>query len=238
MKEKIVKFRKLLERNKIFFETVVMVALTFMSIIVAWNSNKIADEANKLAEKEAAIEHSEKLPRFTMDSQEDLLTCNILNVGGNVSNATASFGYYVCIDISSDQKEETIVVRVIDAYEHYNVDYDYEKHTFTNKANELIIYTMMEELIEIMSEFGINVKYEIIDIAEIFYRDYTGEPHVERYSIDTTAKSYLSILSDETYYDFMENYEFPIFGSVGKTDEVISSSLSEIVNVILDRFEL
>lgn len=231
------KMKKWLEKNKIFFETIVMASLTVMSISVAWNANKIADNANKLAEKEAAIEHNEKLPRFTMDNHGGMQTYNILNVGGSISDADAAFDYYVCIDACLGEKDETIVVRVIDAYEHYNVNYDYESHTFTNRANELQIHTMMKKIVELMNEVGIIVKYEIIDTAEIFYRDYMGEPHIERYSIESATKSYLSVLTDETYYSFMENYEFAIFASKEKTEEAISNSLYQLEKVILEKLE-
>ena len=236
LKKICMKFKGWLERNKIFFETIVMVSLTIMSIVVSWNANKIANEERKLTEREVEIEHAEKMPRFTMREHDNWQTYDIFNSGGSISDAVAGFNYYVCINVTNGKTSKEIVVEVFDAYQKMFANYDYTNNSFTNTANELAIYsTIMKNVSEWGKIQEITLDYTVVEVLEITYTDYIGETHIERYKIDTTTKSYMKQLSDEEYYSMMEKYELPIYGSKEKSDEIIGNSIDEIENLIMKK---
>lgn len=227
-----------LEKNKIFFETIVMMSLTAMSIIVSWNANKIATEENRLTERELEIENAEKMPHFTIRYHDDMETYDIFNSGGEISDAMASFDYYICMNVFRENLNKEIVVGVSDAYQKTFVNYDYDNNTFTDIANGLLVYNIMETVTEWGKKQGILLNFEVVEISEITYNDYIGEAHDERYKIDTLKRSYMEKISDEEYYSMMEKYEFPIYGKRDKSDEIINNSIEELENIILEKLNI
>lgn len=79
------KFQTFLERKKIYFETVMMLALSIAGVIVSIVSVKVAMVANDISLNEQRIEDLEKQPAFILDieADEDKMKYVIKNVGGD-----------------------------------------------------------------------------------------------------------------------------------------------------------
>ena len=77
------KFQTFLERKKIYFETVMMLALSIAGVIVSIVSVKVAMVANDISLNEQRIEDLEKQPAFILDieADEDKMKYVIKNVG-------------------------------------------------------------------------------------------------------------------------------------------------------------
>lgn len=230
--------RDWLEKNKIFFETIVMVSLTIMGVVVAWNANKIADKANLLTEKEMNIAHNEKMPNFTMVDDGNSKTYSILNIGGNISDATAVYDYYVCIQADYKNRFEEIIIEVADAYEKTNVSYNYNTCSFENGINDLLIHTMMEEAAELLKCFNVSMEYQIIEVVELAYKDYMDETHIERYILDSPTKNYLEEFRNERYNELRSSNVLYVYGGIDKTEEVIDDSVDDIEIQILLELEV
>lgn len=65
------KFQTFLERKKIYFETVMMLALSIAGVIVSIVSVKVAMVANDISLNEQRIEDLEKQPAFILDIEAD-----------------------------------------------------------------------------------------------------------------------------------------------------------------------
>lgn len=95
MKNKIVHFRNLLERNKIFLEVLTAVVLTSTSIFVSFQANNIANQANIISNTQTGIMKMENTPSLEIrkiqtinDSSgvESISKWNVLNNNSSISN--------------------------------------------------------------------------------------------------------------------------------------------------------
>lgn len=80
------KVQLFLEHNKIYFETIMMLILSFAGIIVSIVGVKVAMVANDISLNEQRIEDLEKQPAFVLDIETDKekLKYSIKNVGGDI----------------------------------------------------------------------------------------------------------------------------------------------------------
>ena len=99
------KFQTFLERKKIYFETVMMLALSIAGVIVSIVSVKVAMVANDISLNEQRIEDLEKQPAFILDieADEDKMKYVIKNVGGDIKYGNV-FGDVVLIVAVYDEQ--------------------------------------------------------------------------------------------------------------------------------------
>ena len=64
------KFVERLEKNKVIFETVIMFAMTLVTIIVYIMGNSINNKTKEISEKQLEIAESDKEPNFTIKSED------------------------------------------------------------------------------------------------------------------------------------------------------------------------
>jgi hypothetical protein len=95
MKNKIVLFRNLLERNKIFLEVLTAIVLTSTSIFVSFQANNIANQANIISNTQTCIMKMENTPSLEIrktqtvnDSSgvENVSKWTVLNNNSSISN--------------------------------------------------------------------------------------------------------------------------------------------------------
>lgn len=102
------KFHIFLERKKIYFETIMMLAISLAGVIVSIVSVKVAMVANDISLNEQRIEDLEKQPAFVFDTEVDEQRAKYLikNVGGDIKYGNV-FG------------DEVLIISI------YNEQYDY-----------------------------------------------------------------------------------------------------------------
>lgn len=106
-------FKNWLNNNKIYFETVMALSLTIMSVLISIVSLSFQKKSNELQEKQVLVEAQINMPVFnisqTLYYKDDVIDgitypagteVNIINNGGNISN-----GY-----LNADAKIEIIVL--------------------------------------------------------------------------------------------------------------------------------
>lgn len=72
MKNKIVNFRSLLERNKIFIEVLTAIVLTIASVFVSFQANNIANEANIISNTQTNIMKMENTPSIEIRKNQTI----------------------------------------------------------------------------------------------------------------------------------------------------------------------
>ncbi|MCC9064813.1 hypothetical protein [Flavobacterium piscisymbiosum] len=85
MKNKIIRFRNLLERNKIFLEVLTAIVLTSTSIFVSFQANNIATQANIISNTQTGIMKMENTPSLEIRKTQTVIDSSGLD---NVSKWT------------------------------------------------------------------------------------------------------------------------------------------------------
>lgn len=234
------KSKNWLQDNKVFFETVVMIFLTIMSIVVAYNANRISEKANDLMEAELELSKLEKLPRFTIKNTQNKNEYCILNVGGTISDATADFEYYILIEVTKFNKRKTFAVKVIDAYDSSHCEYDYHNAMFSTKKNETDVYSSMELLGKELQKDGFSMEYRTIELLEIYYKDYSEKNCVEWFRVGGVWTPSITALSDDEFWEISSMYSTYIWNGediLKENSSAISESLDRLLECIIVEFE-
>jgi len=199
-------FRKWLQRNKIFFEIIVALSLTTMSVIVANNANQIAATQNQIMKEE-------NQPIFIFDTRiPDNDTSNVMervkidNIGKPAYYFFAE--PYVLYDIQVRDNDYNIkknaIIPVVDFYSYSetsgftsgNMESFYRENlTYTirenNSSTKYYTNDTMETLYKINGDLGSYTKNRndmFVDLyiyIHITYQDVYGDSHDEIYCIDS-----------------------------------------------------
>lgn len=175
------KLQLFLERKKIYFETIMMLAVSIAGIIVSIVSVNVAIAANDISLDEKRIADLEKQPSFIFDSEadEDKVKYLIRNVGGDIKYGNV-FG------------DEVLIVAIYDGnYDYLGKGYvflggyleqDFSTYDFDTKCFEL--YSTLEpkpvtEWVDKIQNLIINEGFycgiECTKYFDFMYTDYKQE---------------------------------------------------------------
>lgn len=214
-----------LERKKIYFETVMMLAFSIAGVIVSIVSVNVAMVANDISLNEQRIEDLEKQPAFIFDveADEERMKYIIKNVGGDIKYGNV-FG------------DEVLIIAV------YNEHYDYlgngyiflggylEKDfsTYDFETNSFELYSTLEpksvvawvdKIKELIIEQGFFCNIECAEYFDFMYTDYKQE------MIEKTMVVQGGIIKD---IENTGNYEFKLRVDIDDSgNEHICSDIKE-----------
>mgnify|MGYP003287132568 CR=1 FL=1 len=191
--------KKWLKDNKIYFETLMTVSLSFMGLFVSICSVTIQKDANELQEKQAIITEQLDMPIFncTYTYYESYVDngisypngneINILNCGGNISGgylyAETQIEVYV---YDEHERRGVIVINDLGGYPKKFSYYDAQNKSFTIRKNN---ETRNLELCKYIDKQLTN-KYEMcsftasyLDYVNLQYTDFQNKLHSEWYEL-------------------------------------------------------
>lgn len=250
MSKKLVAIREWLERNKIFFELVVALSLTSMSIIVSINSNQIAAYQNELIKEENQPIFVFNLTHADNGSLDVGERIDISNIGKPAYNFKAE--PYIFFDIhlynKSDYNSEKKAYVPITSYYGYSVEtgspvellLSFNKYYFRpiNGTNYTGNYAAFYHINEDFSNYSQTRNYfgyiELKRYFHITYSDVYGEIHDEIHYVDEGASFKLlekdKIDLDKRYNDgYVPNYGFLEFRYFSPTEIIKILSISSDV---------
>lgn len=238
------KFRNLLNRNKIYFETAGTTALTVMSLVVSCTANSIANKSNQISKLEIEMQQKDKLPNFTISIEEDEDEdgnkeeyVNILNTGGMISDAYINcYCYIEFIPTSDTNKETSKIIQIHGAFDDFEAGYDYDNNRFSLKSNLSSFYDMYYEIRGEMDSQSMLFYHKIYELFEITYINYFGDNCEKYYRLDRDDITPFLEIKSETYYDFIQtdydyifcDYDEPLY------EELRNEEKDKLKNIILD----
>lgn len=200
MNGKLDTIRKWLENNRIFFEIIVALSLTSMSIIVSINANQIAGYQNELIKEENQPIFVFNLTRNDNGSLDVGERIDISNIGRPAYNFKAE--PYIFFDIhlynESDYNSEKKAYVPVTSYYGYSVEtgspvellLSFNKYYFRpiNGTNYTGNYAVFYHINEDFRNYSQTQKYfgyiELKRYFHITYSDVYGETHDEIYYVD------------------------------------------------------
>lgn len=174
------KFKALLEKNKIYFETIMMLIISIAGIIVSVVGIRVDVAANNISLEEKRIVDLEKQPSFVYDVVADEYEAKYIvkNVGGDIK-----FGQAIC--------DEVLIVSVYDDYDYIGKgyvyfndyfekdfsEYDFETNSFmfTSNLEPKPITQWVEKIDSILKEEGFSCSFECTNCFYFTYKDYKQE---------------------------------------------------------------
>lgn len=175
------KFQLFLERKKIYFETIMMLILSFAGVIVSIVSVKVAMTANDISLNEQRIEDLEKQPAFIFDveADEERMKYIIKNVGGDIKYGHV-LGDVVLIIAVYDEQYEYLGKGYVFLGGYLEKDfstYDFETNSFemyrTLEPKPVIAW--MDKIEELIIEQGFFCGIECTEYFDFMYTDYKQE---------------------------------------------------------------
>lgn len=175
------KFKSFLTRNKIYFETIMMLAVSIAGIIVSIVGVNVAITSNNISLEEKKIENLEKQPAFIYDTEtdSDKITYFIKNVGGNIKYGNI-FGDEVLI-ISIYNKNFDYIGKgyiYLDGYFKENFStYDFETNRFELYSNmePKPIINWINKIQQLINAEGYFCGIECTKYFDLIYTDYKQE---------------------------------------------------------------
>ena len=175
------KFQTFLERKKIYFETVMMLALSIAGVIVSIVSVKVAMVANDISLNEQRIEDLEKQPAFILDieADEDKMKYVIKNVGRDIKYGNV-FGDVVLIVAVYDEQYDYLGKGYILLGGYLEKDfstYDFETNSFEmySTLEPKPVTQWVDKIQEIIIEQGFFCGIECTEYFDFMYTDYKQE---------------------------------------------------------------
>jgi hypothetical protein len=198
------KLKKWLTDNKIFFDTIFVISLTFMSIMVSLASNKVAKDSVNLQVIEQlpyfVCQYSNYRGEEKLVGYKTITTRNvngtsditkeevygyvlfpeylIINKGGNIRNATLDIGVYLII---LDSLNSQLAIPIHSNME--DINYDYIKNQFLFKPDQ-IIYTIERAFFSEIDRNSYSLESDILIIGKIKYYDYLNKLRYESINIE------------------------------------------------------
>lgn len=219
------KIKEWLERNKIYFETIVMVSLTIMSLVIsrsaniianrsndlAEKANEIADRSNEISETEIEMQQKDKLPSFTVKIEENqssniVNTVNIYNTGGRITNGFINTHCYVKIYLkNANGKTSNWWIKIYDAFEDTKISYDYNNECFSLKSYLSSFVNMYYDVKREIDLENIDLSYRTYELFNISYVNYFEESCEEYYCLSRIDALTLEEIDKTTYNNFLKN---------------------------------
>lgn len=215
------KIKDTLEKNKIYFETIVMAALTFMGIVVAIVGVRIDQRNQEISQKELEILTNEREPYFCFAPKEKPILRSdglstyevheIVNMGGAISGASFRADVVVLLSFITGEQYGFILHDMVRTandgkydnakksfifYENYSIEGAAEKyHSIDNQ----FISDLQMELIDVFGEPSVVVSkaYRFI----IIYADYKNEQHCISYLFKDNGFFIENGAQVESYYN-------------------------------------
>lgn len=205
----LIRLRSSLERNKVFIDLVVAIALTSMSILVSYNSNQITEQQNELIKEE-------NQPFFVfnlteIDTADTLEVLEIYNAGKPVSGFSADT--YTFLEIYyHDFNNDTIKRAYVPIGNYYTFTrvaesqtgtgllltlkrnkHSYEKQAAYDLRKSKILRAIEENFWNYSddqgkyynSSAGVNMWASVFTYVHMTYLDIYGEEHDEIYYVDS-----------------------------------------------------
>lgn len=207
------KLRIYLTKNKIFFEVIVSMALSFMAIYVSIQANKIAENQTRIMEEELlpqleirpSVEFNQELQIY------DNTTWLFYNHGGKLSNFnTEEYSFIKIIDKNSENYDT--IIRPLYSYldfrgvltgESEGLIYLVDNHHHGNKEMELRNSLINEAYIEIHV------------YVQVSYKDLFNKEHYEYFQISPGIKKVSKSHWEkaEKYFNLIKVFSFPTLQS-------------------------
>ena len=175
------KFQLFLEQKKIYFETIMLLILSFAGVIVSIVGVKVAMVANDISLNEQRIEDIEKQPSFVFDveAEEDRMKYIIKNTGGDIKCGNV-FGDVVLIIAIYDEQYEYLGKGYILLGGYFEKDYS----TYNFGTNCFELYSTLEpkpviewikKIEKLIEETGFYCGIECTEYFDFMYTDYKQE---------------------------------------------------------------
>lgn len=223
----ITRFREWLERNKIFFEIIVALSLTAMSIIISYNANQIATDQNNLIKEENQPIFIFNVTHFNNDlnnSSNEVEKLDIYNIGGPAYNCSIEEYTFFNIQFSDFEGNLRNSANIPMAY--------YSGITFTGLPTGLMKSFLKNNYVIINGKKCPTEKYTVLNQISNDLYTYLQNHNSENYSkengdLEVDLLTYVLI----TYIDiYGENHDEIYYVSDG-----ISFKLSEYDKICLTK---
>lgn len=221
-----------LERNKIYFETIMMLALSIAGIIVSIVSVRVAITANEISLDEKMIADLEKQPAFVYNQELDgeRIKYIINNVGGDIKYGNVFVDKVLIVTIH-DENFYYIgkgYIFLKGYWENSFSTYDRETNSFELYYNlePKPVWKWIEKVEEVIKSQGFYCNIESAEYFDFMYTDYKQE------MINKTMITHLGIICNT---ENNGDYEFKIFANLDDLyNEQINEELTEeLKNLIL-----
>lgn len=174
---RIKKIRKLLEKNKIFFEIITTVALVFIAI-----------QANNISQNQMRIEKKKSQPSFAIEYRDNYLTIN--HNSGTFSNLRCSIVSTILASVENGNNENGHDVKELFIIE--NSIWDFVPQI--NESIELKLITAKDSIFKEAEELHFNsinpnpkefwaTVFQLRTYIRFMYNDFEGEPQKEYYTL-------------------------------------------------------
>lgn len=224
------KFKLFLERNKIYFETVLMLVLTITGIVVSVAGVKVGIVANSIAENENKISDLEKQPTFVMEKEmngsEDKYI--IRNTGGDIKYGNLFLEKAFVIHINDENYTYLGSGYIIlgGDIEHGFSAYDFDTKSFTisSPAKVRPVLQWSERIESIIREEGCFCGVIYTEHLDIQYQDYKQDFVIR----DMVAEN--GLIRDFVYNS---EYSFKLYVNVNNIeDDQIGTDLKREIELL------
>lgn len=238
IKRIIIPLRNSLDKNKIFFEIISSILLTFASLAVSCASNQINTKTKEISEKQLEILENDREPYFTIKSQiDDEISENydyskkiytIKNEGGLITGAyIPEISTYIYVNICNNNTDigKTYILKIdyifesknaiYSIYDNTNREFKLCKHE-SNKLNNLLP-RLDSALKEIFLEKGNHYTFTtdtcLKNIIEIDYINYQNIEFNQKFQIIDDDQ--LSLVKINNNIEIKDDEDTFFIGAVG-----------------------
>lgn len=237
------RFKNWLNNNKIYFETIMTLSLTIMSILISFVSLSFQQKSNELQEKQALIEAQLNMPVFnvsqTFYNEEYVIDgvsypagieVNIINNGGNISNGylDADAKIEILVHDKEYNSKGFVVIENIQRYMRGYSYYDAKTKSFTIKKDfDMRNIELRSFLYDQLHNDYENYSFTILmtDYINIQYNDFQNQFHNEWYELSGGELFKRSPVVSEQYKSLQINT---------MTNEEVYLEIKELLNSLLD----
>lgn len=225
------KFKSFCERNKIYFETILMLILTIAGIIVSIVGVKVGIIANNIAENENRINDLEKQPTFVLEKEVDEIEekYTIKNTGGTIRYGNLLLDKALVVTIYDKDyaylgKGYIILGEYIESgYSVY--DFDTQSFTISTKLASKSILQWIETIENILTNEGYFYGINCTEHIELMYQNYKQELSIRDMIVDN------GIIRD---FNSSEEYCFKMYVNVNELNaEQLKEDIKKEVNLLL-----
>lgn len=218
------KFQLWLERNKIYFETIMMVFLSVAGIIVSAAGIIVANVANDISLEESRIEDLEKQPAFVYYSEtaEDKTSHIIQNVGGDIKYGNVFMDKALVVSIYNKNYDYLgkgyILLGGYYEKDYSNYDFETKRFELHSSLESKSVLEWIERIEGLILQEGFFCGIECTDYFDFMYKDYKLE------MIQKSALLQAGVICD---IERSGDYEFKIRINLNDTDAELSKELKD-----------
>ncbi len=198
-------FRMLLEKNKIYFETIVMIIVSVAGILVSIAGIQVSKMSNEISINSQNIENLEKQPYFVLSKEytDDKEIVIMKNTGGTIHDGNVFMDKILMVSISNDNYEYIgkgyIYLNNYPTNRFSTYDADNKQFEFHQELKPKPLSDLIDMINNAILKRGYYSSIEIMDLYDLSYIDYKHD-NINKQMI--VRGGYFTELQESKLYEF------------------------------------